>query len=85
MFSHGLTHRLFNLALGGDAELFEQLSDARIEHVLLHRAPLRSHGYLSLTCRLNKGQASVGGPPKLVQIIGVVDRIAALAARQLHR
>ena len=82
MFSHGLTHRLLNLALSGDAELFEQLSDARIEDVLLHRAPLRSHGYLSLACRLNKGQASVGEPLKLVQIIGVAaDRIATRAAR----
>ena len=41
MFSHGLTHRLLYLALSGDAELFEQLSDARIEDVLLHGAPLR--------------------------------------------
>ena len=31
MFSHGLTHRPLNLALSGDAELFEQLSDARVE------------------------------------------------------
>ena len=48
MFSHGLTHRLLNLALSGDAELFEQLSDARVEDVFLHRAHLRSLGYLSL-------------------------------------
>jgi hypothetical protein len=38
MFSHGLAHRLLNLALRGDAELFEQLSDARVEDVLFHRA-----------------------------------------------
>jgi hypothetical protein len=37
--------------LSGDAELFEQLSDARVEDVFLHRAPLRSLGYLSLACR----------------------------------
>jgi hypothetical protein len=48
MFSHGLTHRLLYLALSGDAELFEQLSDARVEDVLFHRVPLRSLGYLSL-------------------------------------
>ena len=48
MFSHGLTHRRLNLALSGDAELFEQLSDARVEDVLFHRAALRSLGYLSL-------------------------------------
>jgi hypothetical protein len=56
MFSHGLTHRPLNLALSGDAELFEQLSDARVEDVFLHRAPLRSLGYLSLARRpIKKG------------------------------
>jgi hypothetical protein len=48
MFSHGLTHRPLNLALSCDAELFEQLSDARVEDVLFHHAALRSLGYLSL-------------------------------------
>jgi hypothetical protein len=57
--------------LSGNAELFEQFSDARIEDVLLHHAPL---GYLSLTRSPNKGQASVGWPPRLVQIIGVGGR-----------
>ena len=49
MFNHGLTHRLLNLALSGDAELSEQLSDARAEDVFLRRAHLRSLGYLSLS------------------------------------
>jgi hypothetical protein len=48
MFSRGLTHRPLNLALSGDAELFEQLSDARVEDVLFHHAALRSLGDLSL-------------------------------------
>ena len=51
MFNHGLTHRLLNLALSGDAELSEQLSDARAEDVFLRRAHLRSLGYLSLAPR----------------------------------
>src|SRR6516164_9326413 len=42
MFSHCLAHCLLNLALSGDAKLFEQLSDARVENVLLHRALPRS-------------------------------------------
>jgi hypothetical protein len=48
MFNHGLTHRLLNLALSGDAELSEQLSDARAADVFLRRADLRSLEYLSL-------------------------------------
>jgi hypothetical protein len=68
MFSHGLAPRPLNLALSGDAELFEQLSDARVEDVFLHRAPLRPLGYLSLARRrIKKGSR----PPKLVQISGV--------------
>jgi hypothetical protein len=51
MFNHGLTHRLLNLALSGDAELSEQLSDARVEDVFLHRAHLRSLGYRRLARR----------------------------------
>ena len=42
--SHGLMHRPLDLALSGDAELFEQLSDARVEDVFLHRGPLLSLG-----------------------------------------
>jgi hypothetical protein len=37
--------------LSGDTELFEQLSDARVEDVLLRPTPLRSLGYLSLARR----------------------------------
>src|SRR6516165_9067660 len=59
-FSHGLTHGLLNLALSGDAELFEQLTDARIEDVLFHRVLLRSRERLSLARRPIEGTV-VGG------------------------
>jgi hypothetical protein len=48
--------------LSGDAKLFKQLSDARVENVLLHRAPLVSLGYPSLTRQPIKGQPPVGRP-----------------------
>jgi hypothetical protein len=83
--NHGPTHRLLNLALSGDAELSEQLSDARVEDVFLHRAHLRSLGYLSLDAGRLKEQPSVGGPPKLVQISCVCSTMRRSRANALDR
>src|SRR6476620_11034197 len=43
---HGLPHRLFDLALGGDADGFQKYPNAGVEHVLVHASlpDLAGHG-----------------------------------------
>jgi hypothetical protein len=81
MFGHGLTHRLLYLALSGDAELFEQLSNARVEDVLFHRVPLRSVGYLSLA-GLKRLENVVHRALRKAHDSGVDDRLLGLIRKR---